>query len=56
MRGAAGPAEIDAAIALSKARNAGHFHAAEDVLPNPWDTLPIHRAGQLDLLDDGCVP
>ena len=46
--------EIDAAIALSKTRNAGHVYVTEDVLPNPYDTLPIHWIPQLDALTIYC--
>ncbi len=28
------------AICLSKQRNAGYVYVTNDVLPNPWDTLP----------------
>jgi hypothetical protein len=28
------------AITLSKQRNAGWVYVTNDVLPNPWDTLP----------------
>ena len=32
--------EMTNAIALSKGRNAGWIYVTDDLLPNPWDTLP----------------
>lgn len=38
--GAASPAEMEDAIALSKSRQAGFVFVTDDVLANPYDTLP----------------
>jgi len=34
------PADCQQVCALSRARNAGYLYVTNDVLPNPWDTLP----------------
>jgi chitodextrinase len=33
-------ADMENAVALSKQRGAGYLYVTNDVLPNPWDTLP----------------
>jgi hypothetical protein len=37
---ASGESAMRQACSLSKRRNAGYMYVTDDVLPNPWDTLP----------------
>jgi hypothetical protein len=39
-------------IQLARARNAGWIFVTDDVLPNPWDTLPAYWEAQVSLLQE----
>ncbi|MDP9696636.1 UNVERIFIED_ORG: hypothetical protein J2X79_004219 [Arthrobacter globiformis] len=41
---ATAPANRQHVCALTRARNAGYFYVTNDVLPNPWNTLPSYWA------------
>lgn len=42
------------AISWSKSRNAGNVYVTNDVLPNPWDTLPSYWNSELTQINAGC--
>ena len=42
------------ALRLSAARNAGNIYVTDDVLPNPWDTLPGYWAALLAAMTANC--
>jgi len=44
----------DAILTRSKNRNAGYVYVTNDVLPNPWDTLPSYWSTELSYINQGC--
>lgn len=44
---AASQSQLDQAMSLSKSRNAGFVYVTDDVLDNPWDTLPSYWTAEL---------
>ena len=45
----------DAILTKSKSRNAGYVYVTNDVLPNPWDTLPsAYWSTELSYINQGC--
>lgn len=44
----------DAILTKSKSRNAGNVYVTNDVLPNPWDTLPSYWSTELSYINQGC--
>jgi hypothetical protein len=44
----------DAILTKSKNRNAGYVYVTNDVLPNPWDTLPSYWSTELSYINQGC--
>lgn len=44
------------AINLSRSRNAGMIYITNDVLDNPWDTLPSYWSTELSTLTAKCYP
>lgn len=44
----------DAILTKSKNRNAGYVYVTNDVLPNPWDTLPSYWSTELSYINEGC--
>jgi hypothetical protein len=42
------------ALALARNRNAGYAYVTNDVLPNPWDTLPSYFSSELTQLAQSC--
>jgi len=42
------------ALALARSRNAGYVYVTNDVLPNPWDTLPSYFSSELTQLAQSC--
>jgi len=53
---AATAADMRAAIDLAVQRNIGFVYVTDDVLPNPWDTLPTYWQDELDYLEAQAVP
>lgn len=49
-------ASMSQAINLSKQRNAGYVYVTDDVLPNPWDTLPPYWSQEISLIHTGSPP
>ena len=43
------------ALTLAKARNAGQVYVTDDVLPNPWDTLPSYSSTLLAAIISSCL-
>jgi Spherulation-specific family 4 len=44
---ASGTSQMSQAVSLSKSRNAGYVYVTDDVLDNPWDTLPSYWSSEL---------
>lgn len=42
------------AIELAVKRNAGTIYVTDDVLPNPWDTLPTYWTNKLTAITTKC--
>ena len=40
-------ADMPTAVKLARQRSAGHLYVTDDVLPNPWDTLPPYWSSEL---------
>ena len=49
-----GNAAMKNAIKLSQQRNAGNIYVTNDVLPNPWDTLPSYWSSELNEMKKYC--
>jgi Spherulation-specific family 4 len=47
-------AAVDTTLRLSKHRNAGSLYATNDVLDNPWNTLPAYWTGLLSRMTEDC--
>ncbi len=45
---------MKSAITRSKNNNAGYVYVTNDVLPNPWDTLPGYWSTELSYINQGC--
>ncbi|MCM2425005.1 spherulation-specific family 4 protein [Streptomyces sp. RKAG337] len=45
--------QMQAAITLSKQRNAGYVYVTNDVLDNPWDTLPSYWSAEVTAASAG---
>lgn len=50
----AGTNNMKKAISSSKSRNAGNVYVTNDLLPNPWDTLPSYWSSELTQINNGC--
>lgn len=48
--------QLTRAIALSRSRNAGMIYITNDILANPWDSLPSYWATELSALTAKCFP
>jgi hypothetical protein len=44
------------ALTLSRNRNAGMIYITNDVLNNPWDTLPSYWSAKLSIMTSKCYP
>ena len=52
----AAPAEmLSSVMATAGVRGIGHLYATDDVLDNPWDTLPTYYDGERDALAEACA-
>lgn len=52
----AAPAEtLSSVMATADARGVGHLYATDDVLDNPWDSLPTYYDGERDALAEACA-
>lgn len=47
--------ELDQLIASSKQKNAGHIYITNDVLTNPWDTLPSYWTSEIGQMCSGII-
>ncbi len=45
---------MKSAITRSKNNRAGYVYVTNDVLPNPWDTLPSYWSSELNQINNGC--
>jgi hypothetical protein len=53
---AADTTQLTNAINLSRNRNAGMIYITNDVLANPWDTLPTYWAKEVSIMTAKCAP
>lgn len=51
---ASGATAMRNAIKLAHQRNAGNVYVTNDVLPNPWDSLPTYWSAELNELKKSC--
>lgn len=49
-----GTTQMNNAIRLAVERNAGNIYVTDDVLPNPWDTLPRYWTNKLTAMTTKC--
>lgn len=52
---AAPPESLSQIMATAEARGVGHLYATDDVLDNPWDTLPSYYDSERDALTESCA-